>query len=421
LKALAKSLVKLDGFYQGIASEMGLSVYLLTDKEQTKAEKLRFLGDAGRNMYRNYVKPNIGENLINLIASHPKSAYRVVALTDQEKLKPFKAALLPFFLIIPFLRRPFLKDLHEARHKASALISETFETTHTSKGIKKYDALSHLSYQLNYLLNKEIVAISQINKKEMIRGIVTKIEISNHITSPLILKLKTSNGQKDILTSDYKVFEMAIDQKQIFKNGKIGTITSINTEEKFSFKAVFNENGLEEKELKVPGIPLDYFESIVGKDILLLQKGVTRLAHLDKIELDEHSFAKSKLTLTVGNQTKIINGEKFVVSFKPFDIHIKKGKEKQQRSLIESLKGKPVSLQTKDDLDTLLKGNVTEITEEIINIDTLDEKKEVNINRLEFLYLYEDSFKLIYKPSISFIERFFMRMQNRTQLAYIVP
>ncbi|MHA1155554.1 MAG: M48 family metallopeptidase, partial [Candidatus Heimdallarchaeota archaeon] len=57
-KALAKSLVKLDGFYQGIASEMGLSVYLLTDKEQTNAEKIRFLGDAGRNMYNITIKPN---------------------------------------------------------------------------------------------------------------------------------------------------------------------------------------------------------------------------------------------------------------------------------------------------------------------------------------------------------------------------
>jgi Zn-dependent protease with chaperone function len=421
-KALAKSLVKLDGFYQGIASEMGLSVYLLTDKEQTKSEKLRFLGDAGRNMYRNYVKPNIAENLINLIASHPKSAYRVVALTDQEKLRPFKAALLPIFLVIPILRRPFLKDLHEARHKASELISETFETKYTLKGIKQYDNLSHISYQHNFLLNKDIIAISKMNRKEIIQGTITKIEVSKQITSPLLLKLKTSEGSKVIPTSDYKIFEIALDQKQIFKNGKIGIITEINTEEKFSFKAKFNDNGVEEeKELKVPGIPVTYFESIVGKDILLLQKGVTRLAHLEKMDLDENSFAKSKLTITVGNQTKVINGEKFVISFKPFDVHIKKGKEKEQRSLIESLKGKPVSLQTKDDLDTLVKGKVTEVTEEIIKVETLDEKKEIIIKRLEFLYLYEDSIKLIYKPSISFIEKFFMRMQNRTELAYIVP
>lgn len=421
-KALAKSLVKLDGFYQGIASEMGLSVYLLTDKEQTKAEKLRFLGDAGRNMYRNYVKPNIAENFINLVASHPKSAYRVVALTDQEKLRPFKAALLPFFLLIPILRRPFLKDLQDARHKASELISETFEATNTSKGVKKYDNLSHLSYQHNYLLNKEIIAISKLDKKDIIQGTVTKIGISKQITSPLLLKLKTSDGQIEIPTSDYKVFELAKDQKQIFKDGKIGIVTEINTEEKFSFKAKFIENGKEEeKELRVPGMPLTYFEGIVGKDILLLQKGVTRLAHLDKIDLDENSFAKSKLTITVENQTKIISGEKFVISFKPFDVYIKKGKEKQQRPLIESLKGKPVSLQTKDDLDTLLKGKVTDVAEEIIKVESLDEEKEVVIKRLEFLYLYEDSIKLIYKPSISFIERMLMRMQNRRQLAYIVP
>ncbi|HUT82446.1 MAG TPA: M48 family metalloprotease [Candidatus Bathyarchaeia archaeon] len=420
---LAKSLIKLDGFYQGIASEMGMSVYLLTDKEQTHSEKVRFLGDSGRNMYNNYIKPNISENFINLIASHPKSAYRVVALTEQEKLRPFKASLLPFFLLVPYLRKPFINDLQEMRKKVSIVIDKTFNEKYPDTGIKDYDKLTHLSYQLKYLEGKEITAISKMLKKDFISGTIEKISLTNSITSSIILSVKTSEGKKDVSYSDYDIYELSVGQKQIFKDGKIGTITEIcPTENKFVFKAKFVEKGVEEiKELKIPGIPISYFESIVGKDILLAQKGVTRLAHLDEMTFDDYDFGKSKVIITVGKQTKEIDIEKFIVSFKPFDIYLKKGKESQQKTLLESLKDKPASFQTKDDLDTLAKGKVTNVVENTLNLETLDEEKEIKIKRIEFLYIYEDTIMLIYKPSLSFIERIIMALQNRRKLTYIIP
>ncbi|MBN1327926.1 MAG: M48 family metalloprotease [Candidatus Heimdallarchaeota archaeon] len=420
---LAKSLIKLDGFYQGIASEMGMSVYLLTDKEQTHSEKVRFLGDSGRNMYNNYIKPNISENFINLIASHPKAAYRVAALTEQEKLRPFKAALLPFFLLVPYLRKPFINDLQEMRKRVATVIDKTFNEKYPDTGIKDYDKLTHLSYQLKYLEGKDIVAISKMMKRDFIIGSVEKIVLTNSITSPINLIVKTSDGKKDISYSDYEISEMGVGQKQIFKNGKIGTITELcPTENSFVFKVKFMENGIEEiKELKIPGMPISYFESIIGKDLLLAQKGVTRLAHLDEIIFDDNDFGKSKATLTVGKQTKEIDIEKFIISFKPFDIYLKKGKESQQKNLLESLKGKPASFQTKDDLDTLTKGKVTNVTENSLNLLTLDEERAIEIKRIEFLYIYEDTIMLIYKPSLSFIERIIMAFQNRKKLTYIIP
>lgn len=421
-KALAKSLVKLDGFYQGIASEMGLSVYLLTDKEQTKAEKLRFLGDAGRNMYAATIKPNNVELFINLLASHPKSAYRVVALAEQEKLPPIKAAMLPILLLIPFLRRKYLRELQETRTSIAKIIDETFEESQGKKGVINYDKLSHLSYQIKYLEGKEIVAISKVKKNDFIKGTVNKVKTSNNISTPIILEMKTENGKMDLPFSDFSVFEMAIGQKHLFKNGQFGVIEEIGTNvKKFAFKAkMCNSNNGEIKELTIPGISTSYLESIKGKEILLLQKGVTRLARLDELELNDKGFAESTLTITMGNETKNISGDKFVVEFKPFDIYLKKGKEKQQRSLVESLAGKQASLQTKDDLDTLLKGKILEVKEDTINVETLEEIREVKINRVEFLYLYEDSLLLIYKPNLSFVERIFMYLQNRRKLAYII-
>jgi Zn-dependent protease with chaperone function len=421
-KSLAKSLVRLDGFYQGIASEMGLSVYLLTDKEQTKAEKIRFLGDSGRNMYRNYIKPNVSENVVNLIASHPKTAYRVVALTEQEKLKPFKAAMLPFLLSIPFVRRRFIKELQGLRKKVAPVIDETFNDSYPKTGVQNYDHLSHLSYQFEYLKGKDVIAISKADKKDFKIGTVKSIDITNVITSPVILEVKTTDGLEKIPLSDYDFSEIAINQKQVFRNGKIGIIQDFITDnERFSFNVKFIDNGSENiKKLSVPGIPLSYFENIIGKDLLLYQKGITRLARLDSIKFDENSLAKSTFTLTIGNQTKEIEGDKFIVGFKPFDIYMKKGKEELQQPIIGSIKNKHVSLQTKDDLDTLVKGIATEINEETITLEILDEKREIKIDRIEFIYLYEDSIFLYYKASMSFIERITIQLQNRKRLRYIV-
>ncbi|MHA1743749.1 MAG: hypothetical protein ACTSV6_05805, partial [Candidatus Heimdallarchaeota archaeon] len=238
--------------------------------------------------------------------------------------------------------------------------------------------------------------------------------------SPLTLTLETPEGPKELLLSDYNIFEMAVGQKQVLKNGLIVTIKEITTKKgKFAFTAeLTSNNGLEIKDFSVPGIPLSYLKSVEGKAILFAQKGITRLAELTAIEFAEKNFGDSKLIVT-GKRSETFAGNEFIVAFKPFDVYIKKGHEKEQRSLIEYLKGKPVAFQTKEDLDTLAKGTVTDIKEDSLILQTLDEIMEIKLNRIEFLYLYEDTIALLYKPSLSFIERLLMRLQNRRKLTYI--
>ncbi len=420
-KALAKSLVKLDGFYQGIASEMGLSVYLLTDKEQTKAEKIRFLGDAGRNMYDITIKPNKMDLLINLMASHPKSAYRVVALTDQEKLPPVKAAMLPLLLLIPFVRRKFLKELQESRSGIAELIDQAFIEAYGKKAPKQYDEVSHKTYQYKFIKGKNIVAVSKLNKKDYLQGKVVKLKISSNITTLVVLEISTAEGKKEITLSDYNIFEMEEGQKQLFKDGKFGIIKQLGTGEKnFAFKAQMLGDESEIKEMSVSGVPIDYFENMIGKDVLFLQKGVTRSARLDNIEFSDEGLAESNFTISIGNETKVISGKSFIIEFKPFAVYLKKGKAKQQRSMFDSLKGKQISFQTKDDLDTLLKGKLVEVKEDSVMVKTINETQEVFIERIEFIYSYEDTMLLIYKPNLSFVERIMMFFQNRKKLAYII-
>ncbi|MHA1462913.1 MAG: hypothetical protein ACTSQ0_07585, partial [Candidatus Heimdallarchaeota archaeon] len=142
------------------------------------------------------------------------------------------------------------------------------------------------------------------------------------------------------------------------------------------------------KELSIPGIPIHYFENMIGKDILLLQKGVTRSARLDNIEFSDEGLAESNFTITIGEETKVISGKSFILEFKPFAVYLKKGKDKQQRTMFDSLKGKNVSFQTKDDLDTLLKGKLVEINEDSVTVKTIDETQEVLINILTKIICY---------------------------------
>jgi Zn-dependent protease with chaperone function len=423
-KPLAKSLIKLDGFYQGIASEMGLSVYLLTDKKQTKAEKIRFLGDAGRNMYQATINPSKLECFINLIASHPKSAFRVVALTNKDKLKPVKASMFPLLLLIPFVRKKYLKELREAREPVADLIDETFLNKYSKKGLKNYDQLSHISYLYNYYKGKDVVAESKINDKKILAGQVTDIVQTDKITSPISLKLKSKdNGDTHLLpVSDYNINELAVGQQQIFKNGTIGTIVNINTEEKLSFTVEFQKNGETiTKEQKIPGVPISYLANLKGKEVYFKEKGITKLATLTDITLQNNDLRDSSITIKMGEQTKTVNADKFIYEFKPFEIYIKKNKLSQQFPLFQSLEKKPVSMQTKDDLDTLVKGKVDKVENKEMQLTVLNEKKEIALDRIEFLYIYEDTTMLTYKPTLSLIDRIFMFFQNRKKLTYIIP
>ncbi|MHA1355969.1 MAG: hypothetical protein ACTSR1_12425, partial [Candidatus Heimdallarchaeota archaeon] len=58
--------------------------------------------------------------------------------------------------------------------------------------------------------------------------------------------------------------------------------------------------------------------------------------------------------------------------------------------------------------------------EESLEVEILDEIIEVNIDRIEFIYFFEDSLMLIHKPSISFVERIFMALGNRNKLNYVI-
>ncbi|MBD3192355.1 MAG: M48 family metalloprotease [Candidatus Heimdallarchaeota archaeon] len=427
--ALAKGLIKLEGFYQGIASEMGLSVYLLTDKQQTKAERIRFLGDAGRSIYNTMIQPSKVDCFINLIASHPKSAFRVAALAEQKKLSPVKAAFLPILLLIPFVRKKYLKELHQIRNDVGSLVDETFEEIHGPESFSQYDELSHVSYQYNYLQGKEVVAISKLDDKDFSQGKVIALEVSKSVSYPVSLKLKTANGERDLPLNEFKIYEMAENQRQVFKDGRIGTITKLLLNgEKFEFLVAFNQSSDTEKapdaeKKTIPGIPVDYLQSFEGKKILLHQNGITRLAQLHSFNLNstDISLGNKQFTIQVGEEQKTIQGQKFILDFKPFDIYMRQRRIEDQRSLIEWLPNKPVAIQSKDDLDTLLKGKVTAVTEDSLDITALDTVKTIKIDRIEFLYLFEDTCMLFYKPSLSFIERIIIFFQNRKKLAYIIP
>ncbi|MCH8908945.1 MAG: M48 family metalloprotease, partial [Candidatus Heimdallarchaeota archaeon] len=63
---LSKALFKLEGFYNGVASDFGISVNLLTDRKYTLAERRRFTAQAGRNLFGEILSPTRGSAFANI-------------------------------------------------------------------------------------------------------------------------------------------------------------------------------------------------------------------------------------------------------------------------------------------------------------------------------------------------------------------
>ena len=110
---LAESLYRLEGFYYGIAGEIGFNTQLMTGKERTNDENLRFMGDQAYYLYQN-LAPSRMTCLMNLIASHPLTSIRIAMQIDHT-IGWFKAGLMIWLLLIPGFRKPTIKQLQSAK------------------------------------------------------------------------------------------------------------------------------------------------------------------------------------------------------------------------------------------------------------------------------------------------------------------
>ncbi len=423
-KELAQVLYKLEGFYQGVAGDFGLNVQLLTGKEFTEDEKLRFQGEAAIRLYKHIYKPSRWDMFANIFMSHPRTAYRIVAVVD-DRFSPVKGALLPFWFILPtFIRKKSLKKLSEKREEFSSLISERFNEYHGDEGVKSFIEITRMDEIISEIMGKNIVAYDR-TFNNVFEGKVTGITISKAICVPMLLNVKTEKEEKQILFSDYAISQTNIGETYVMKNGKMGELVSWKTGDKsnepiFKFKQLGNSTNTFEK--PYTGKSLSYFKRNIGKSIFIYKDGADRKAILEDITfVDGLSDSVFKLKIDEKEEIKSYNykGSELIIDLPPALVRLLEDKIEQQTPLIKSVVGKSVILFTKEELETGIACVLTEVNDEKITYTIREKKHEVERKKVDYIYVYSDIPKIIVKKHISIFDRLIARLSNIKDMNYV--
>ena len=202
---LAASLFRLESFYQGIAGDFGLSVNLLTDKEYSPAEQLKYSGDAASRLLKTLYAPGTLWALSNIIMSHPRTTFRIAAMVDDE-ISQFTSAFLPYFLVIPFLRGKYRKKLMKSFEKYQRLLDDTFIATFGNEGIVEYTKNTNTQYLSNELYKNQLILAQHVYTQELVIGISAGTKASDSISSPLDIHLLDATVWKPGKENELAVF-----------------------------------------------------------------------------------------------------------------------------------------------------------------------------------------------------------------------
>ncbi len=422
---LAQVLYKLEGFYQGIAGDFGLNVQLLTGKEFTEEENQRFLGEAGMRLYRHLHRPGRWDMFANIFMSHPRSAYRIIAMLDEE-ISPIKGALLPYWLLLPnFIRRKSLKKLNKKRDEFVDLISDKYTSYYGTDGVKSFLEITKMDKLLSMLQDRSIVAYDHIDDI-VIEGNVTGIHISDKISRPISLKVQSKSEEKQIQVTDFVIHDAQLNEVYILRNGRMGKLTSWKKYPKknqpfFVFQSMDDESKI--FETKYTGKPVKFLEELTGKEIFFYKEGTDRIAHVTKVDLDS-SFQSSEFEFEVDEKGEFkelkIKGDDLIVDLPPVLLRFSKEKMEHQTNLLKYLIGNSVILYTKEELEIGIACEISEITVDEIKYKIREKEFSVDRKKVDYIYVYANVPKIMIKKHVSFLDRLISRISNWKDMRYIM-
>jgi hypothetical protein len=186
-KDLSQALFRLEGFYNGVAADFGISVNLLTDRTYSLPEKRRFTAQAARNLYTEVLKPSRGSAFANIFMSHPRTSYRIASLVDED-MDPLKGAFLPYRLLGFFMRNRAVKGLNSIHEEFRVVIDQSYESDYGKEGLRQVLEFNPWKEPFNALLNRDVIAYSKFQKR-IITGVMTEIIETDIVSSPFQAKI----------------------------------------------------------------------------------------------------------------------------------------------------------------------------------------------------------------------------------------
>ncbi|MHA1912396.1 MAG: M48 family metalloprotease [Candidatus Kariarchaeaceae archaeon] len=416
---LAEALYRLEGFYQGVASDFGISVNLLTDKQYTEAEKHRFKSEAGVDLYDSFVNPTKLSMFGNIFVSHPKTQFRIGAMVS-DKVSPWKGAFIPYLLLIPGVRGKILKELRAMREDVREAIDGFYYKEYGDEGSAKYSELTGLKDYYSKLSGSTIVAYDEVTD-DLVSGLISNVLTTSSITAPIELEITTGEEMKVIKSTDYHIYETTIDASYVMKNGQFLTLKKFEVENKKLVFTFETENGKVIKSDYI-GRNLLFFSKLEGKKIIVNEDGINTVNILSKVKLGA-SYQDSIITIERNgdNTTRDLSAKEWFTSFSPFGLSVKNNRLEEEMPLFEWLVGKIVTFYTRESFDIGMLGEVKEVKENAIIYLTEDGEFTIDLATLEYITLSQHTIMLIKKDHISASSKFAIWWSNRNKLNYIRP
>ncbi len=407
---LAESLYRLEGFYYGIAGEIGFNTQLMTGKTRTREEDIRFMGDEAFYLYKN-LAPSRMTCFMNLIASHPLTSIRLSMQVDKS-IGAIKAGFMIWFLLLPGLRKRTIKKLQSNHLKVAGMLSNKYSRDFGT--IKEYNEITFEEAPFKYYIGHFVLAKSWLIDGEAHWGKMVGYRITEDIVSPIIFDLELMNGSTiSIRKSDYSLI-MAEPKHQYFtKQGKIVTLENIELKDGKFKKFEFSSNG---KNFHSNTIGFAVKELENHQNWFVYKQGVINAWKLDNLEINE-SFQNSKFLFLEEDKKYEFTGKELVALVPPqFQMIYAKNWEKEKFFFkrLQLLK-EPIILYDKEDIDIgapcLISG--VNFEDKTISIIENGKQRELNIKKIDAIVLDYPFYFLSFKKEMGFTNVLSLKLFNR--------
>ncbi len=419
---LSKALYRLEGFYQGVASDFGISVNLLTDREYSEGERIRFSGEAAIRIYQETLSPTKGAAFSNIFVSHPRTSYRIAAVVDPD-ITPLRAALLPYFLLFPKTRKKYVKKLKNASEGVRQIINSAYLEDFTSEQFGKYLKYWPKQELLRSYLEREIIAVS-ILSSEVIQGKVSAIFMDDKDPcSPIRFIIRKNSGEETTISFSEWMFEEAkLNETHFLKNGELVMLLNARIDPDKGLQ-VEVKRLKDNKRLTLNYLPKHASTIIrhVGQKVYFYD-GHPSYATINSIENVEesHSVRKWKFLLSTNSgHTVELQGNDLIIGFSPIGFDVRSMKNEKKIEFLNILQGHFCSVFSKDNFDVPFDGRVISIENDSLTLDTIDGNIDLAVKRIDYIVSFESTVEMITRKSMTALTGFQIWWSNRSNFAYI--
>ncbi|MHA2226080.1 MAG: M48 family metalloprotease [Candidatus Hodarchaeales archaeon] len=408
---LAESLYRLEGFYYGIAGEIGFNTQLMTEKARSKDENIRFMGDQAYYLYRN-LAPSRMTCFMNLIASHPLTSIRLSLQLD-DSVGAIKTGFMIWFLLIPGLRKRTIKNLQKNHQKMSELLSQKYSRDFGS--INDYLEITYEENWAKYFIDRYILAKPWLLEGEAYWGKVIAIHRTENIVSPIEIEIEMDDGSKiRAAKSDYS-FVLAEPQHKYFtKKGNIVVLDQVQIQNRKFQKFNFSKNG---KKISSKSIGIDLSEFRNQEYWLVYKEGMIQSWNLKDVIM-KNDFKNTEFLLEDETQKEHkFLGRELIISSPPlFQMFYSKNwnKEKSFFKLLTTL-GEPVILYDKEDIDIGAPCKIKTLSEDGNKIELLEGRtlRTLDPKKIDSLILEYPFYMFNFRNEMGFGNIFTLRLFNR--------